>query len=142
MLLGGVPSAGRDAGAGGRARAAGGALAGDEARPVADGDAEVARLAFDLDHFCVVEHLDVGVFTDFGELRRLDADGAVQGGEVLVERRHLAPDGRPLLHEDDLSPGLREVEGRLDPGDAAADDEHGTAHDLAPTGAYSKPQAE
>ena len=53
-----------------------------------------------------------------------DAAGAVDGGEGLVELRHLAADVAFAFHEEHVEARVGAVEGGLDAGHAAADDEH------------------
>ena len=55
--------------------------------------------------------------------RREDALRAVEGGEGLAQLAHVPADRGLLLDEDDLVAAVRDVEGGLDAGDAAADDE-------------------
>ena len=62
----------------------------------------------------------------FDELGRLDAHGAVVGGEGLVELRHFAADGRRSLNQKDLETRGGEIERGLNAGDPATDD-----HDIA-----------
>ena len=69
-----------------------------------------------------VDHL---VLADRHHLRREDAGGAVERREGLVEHRHVAADGAGALDEVDLLAGVGDLEGRLDAGDAAADDQRG-----------------
>jgi len=92
---------------------------------------EGPHLALELSNLRVREDFDVRVLADFGELWRLDADGAVERREVLVERGHLAAERRRALDEDHSRPRLGEIERRLNARDATADDEDAVAHATA-----------
>ena len=61
-------------------------------------------------------------------LGRQDAGRAVERREGLVEHRHVPADRRVLLDEVDLLARLRQLERRLDAGDAAAHDHHVRIH--------------
>jgi hypothetical protein len=72
-------------------------------------------------------------------LGREDARGAVEGREGLVEHGHVAADRGPALDEVDLVPGVRDLEGGLDPGDPRPDDERVRA-DLRGPGLCREPE--
>jgi hypothetical protein len=59
--------------------------------------------------------------TDIQQLGRENSNGAVVGGESLVQLSHLPPDAGELFHQVDLEAHFRQVQGGLDPGDPAAD---------------------
>ena len=105
-------------------RAAGALVLDDVAGLPVQGDLEVARLPLDADDFGIAQDVYVGMPAAFDELGRLDAHRAVVGGKRLVELRHLAADGRRLVHEVDPEAGFGEIEGGLNAADAAADDQH------------------
>ena len=125
---GGVELVGEDHGAGGHALPAAGAFVGDEARALPDADAEAPGLPRHRLHLRQGEDLDAGMLPHLGHLGRLDADRAVQGGEILVEDRHLPADRGSPLHQDDPGAGLGQVQRGLDPRDAAANHQHAVAH--------------
>ena len=78
---------------------------------------------------CHLFHLAVGVNSDIfmgrrlHHLRRQDTGRAVQGGEGLIKLGHPTADAGRFFHDVYLVTCLSDVEGRLDAGDAAADDE-------------------
>ncbi len=103
--------------------AAGAVLLIHAARLLADADVEVADEARDLLDLGIAQQGDLVVRPDVRHLGRQDAGRAVQGGEGLVELRHVAADGRLALDHVDGVTGVGQLEGRLDAGDAAADDQ-------------------
>src|SRR3990172_2661689 len=54
---------------------------------------------------------------------RQDTRRAVQGWEGLVQLGHAPADGRLFLYQDDLVPGIGDIQRRLNAGDAAPDDQ-------------------
>src|SRR6185369_6834520 len=88
-----------------------------------DGDLEVADVAVDVLDFRVGMQGDVGVVGDVDHFGGHDALGAVKRGEGLGQLGHVAADGGFPFDEDDVVPAVGNVEGGLDAGDAAADDE-------------------
>ncbi len=93
-----------------------GGLAGD-----GGGEAPVDRLQrIDL---CVRPDGHVVVVSRRGHARGGDAAGAVHGREDLGQGDHLAADAGLSLHHQDLAPAVRQVQRRLQAGDAPADDE-------------------
>ena len=89
---------------------------------------EVADVPLDVLHLGVGVEGDVGVVGDVDHLRRHDALGAVEGREGLGEHRHVPAQGGLALHQHHLVAGVGDVEGRLDAGDAAADDQRPLGH--------------
>ena len=73
----------------------------------------------------VGEEVDHLVLPHGHHLGRQDAGGAVQRGERLVEHRHVAADGARALNEVHTLAPVRDLQRRLDAGDAAADDQGG-----------------
>ena len=67
---------------------------------------------------------DVRVLGHVHHLGGENAGGAVNGGEGLVELRHLAADGAFAFHHDNADAGISRVEGGLDASHAAADHQH------------------
>src|SRR6185369_4218989 len=108
----------------GHADAAAGALVHvDAAGLLLDGDLEVADVAVDVLDFRVGMQGDVGVVGDVDHFGGHDALGAVKRGEGLGQLGHVAADGWFPFDEDDVVAAVGDVEGGLDAGDAAADDE-------------------
>ncbi len=124
----GVILVGEHFGADERTLAAAGAGVGDVARALAHRHAEIAGAALHTLHLCQRENLDVGVQVHLRHLGRLDADGAIKRGEVLVEHGHHPADGRLALHQHHLRARFRQIERRLNPRDPSADDHYGIAH--------------
>ena len=113
----------------GRADAAAGALRlVHVARVPADAGGELGRLAVQGQELRVRQQVDVRVLADLDELWRKNAHGTIIGREGLVELGHAAADAGPALHEEDLGPGLRQVERGLDARDASADDKGSLEH--------------
>ncbi len=111
-------------GAFGHADAAAGAFAHvDRAGLLPDGHLEVADIAVNVFHFAVGMEGDVGVIGRIDHLRGHDALGAVESREGFGELGHVAADGGVPLDKDDLMAAVGNIEGRLDAGDTAADDE-------------------
>ena len=111
-------------GAFGHADAAAGAFVFiDGAGPFLDRDLEVADVTFDEFDLGVGVELDLGVVGNVDHFGGHDALGTVQGREGLGELGHVAADGGLALDQDDFVAAVGDVEGRLDAGDAAADDE-------------------
>ncbi len=79
----------------------------------------------------------LGWLADIDHLRGHDALGAVEGREGLGELGHVAADGGVPLDQHHLVAAVGDIEGRLDAGDAAADDQgplgdrHGDRLELA-----------
>ena len=90
-------------------------------------DLELANAAAHFFHLVIGEQLDVGVLGHLDHLGRQDAGRAIQRREGLVQLGHVAADRLVALDQVNLVTGLGDVEGRLDAGDAAADDERGWA---------------
>ena len=95
----------------------------DHGRLLADVDGEVAHVARHLVDLAVGHQLDVLVLGAVDHARREDAGRAVDGGEGLVELGHDPADGGLPLDDGHLEPGVGQVEGRLDAGHPAADDQ-------------------
>ncbi|OPZ85249.1 MAG: hypothetical protein BWY76_01490 [bacterium ADurb.Bin429] len=98
------------------------------ARLAAHLHAEVAHVAGHLRHFRVGPQRDVRVHPHQRHFRGEDAGRAVEGGEGLVELRHVAADGRLALHQVDLLAGVGQRQRRVDAGDAAAHHQHVRLH--------------
>ncbi len=128
---GGVELVGENHRAGGHALAAARALVAHEAGPLPDPYPEATRLPRHRLHLGEGEDLDAGVLPHLGHLGRLDADRAIQGGEVLVEDRHLAADAGGPLHQEDPGAGVGQVQRSLDARDPPADHQHRVAHHAA-----------
>ncbi len=96
----------------------------DVARLLADLDREVADVALDVFDLGVGHEGDVGVFAQGRHLGSQDAGGAVERGEGLVEHGHMAADRGVALDQRDVLAGGRQLESRLDAGDAAAHDQN------------------
>ena len=88
-----------------------------------DGDVEVADIAGHVLNLGARVEGDVGILGHVHHLGAENAGGTVNGGEGLVELGHLAADGGLALHEQDLDAGISAVKGRLNAGDAAADNQ-------------------
>ena len=95
----------------------------DHGRLLADVDGEVAHVARHLLHLGVGHERDVLVLRAVDHARREDAGRAVDGGKGLVQLGHDPADGGLLLDDGDLEAGVGDVEGGLDAGHPAADDE-------------------
>ena len=107
------------------AQAAGNALGHiDIARHLAHLDREITRLAADADDLGRGHDLDVNMPADLDQLGRDNSHGAVIGGEGLVQLRHNPANGRFLLHQVNKISGIGQIQSRLHPGDAAADNHH------------------
>ena len=91
-------------------------------------DGEVADRALDLLDLGVGEQRDVLVLAHLRHARGQDAGRAVEGGEGLVELRHVAADRGLALDEVDGEPRVGQLEGGLDPRDPAPDDERRGVH--------------
>ena len=72
----------------------------------------------------IAEQLDVGMGGHLHQFRPQDADGAVQGGEGLVQLRHGAADAQGGLGQVNLEAGVGQVQGRLAAPHAAAHHQH------------------
>ena len=88
------------------------------------GHGEVAHIPGHVGHFGSGHERDFGMLGDVDHLGAEDAARAVDGGEGLVELRHLAADVAFAFHEEHVEARVGAVEGGLDAGHAAADDEH------------------
>ncbi len=97
----------------------------DASRVAQHGDPERAGHAADGLDLGVGEQLDHRVLPDGDHLGRQDAGGAVEGGERLVEHRHVAADGAAAFDQVDLLAPVGDLERRLDAGDASPDHERG-----------------
>ena len=88
------------------------------------GDGEVPLLSLDCGELGEGEQLDVDVPADLDQFGRDDSHGAVVGGEGLIELCHDPADRGGALHEIHVVAGVRQVQGGLHAGDAAASDEN------------------
>lgn len=79
-----------------------------------------------------------GVVSGLGHARRGDATRAVEGGEDLGEVDHPPADARLALDDDHPPPTVREIEGRLQAGDAGADDQDVGSHAAPPASSFSR----
>ena len=61
---------------------------------------------------------------DLDQFRREDSHRAVIRGIGLVQLGHVPADGRCFLNQVDLESGRRQIKGRLDSADPAADNHH------------------
>jgi hypothetical protein len=84
---------------------------------------EMSGFPFDMEHLGIGEEVDVGMVRRIDHLGRDDASRAIQGGKGLVQLSHVAANRKVLLHQMDLKPFFSNVEGRLHPGNACADDQ-------------------
>ena len=89
---------------------------------------EVADKAGDAVDLALYHQRDLGMLGHLDHLRRQDALRAIQGREGLGQLQHVAADGRLLLDQHDFETGIGKVEGGLDAGDTAADDQHAPGH--------------
>jgi hypothetical protein len=88
------------------------------------GDREVPLFSLDRGELGEGEQLDVDVPADLDQFGRDDSHGAVVGGEGLIELCHDSANRRGSLHEIHVVAGVRQVQGGLHAGDAAADHHH------------------
>jgi len=100
--------------------AAGAGLGFHIAGPAAQGGGEAPRIAVNALQFRQGKDFDVGVPADLDQLGTDNSHGAVVGGEGLVDLRHGAADGRPLLHQTDIIARVGQIQGGLHAGDAAS----------------------
>ena len=91
---------------------------------LADLDGEVAHVAGDVFHFRHGVQGDVGMLGHVHHLGAQDAGRAVHGGEGLVQLGHLAADGGLAFHQHHGHAAVGAVQGGLDAGHTAADDQH------------------
>ena len=75
-------------------------------------------------NFSKGQDLYVGVPVDLDQFRREYSHRAVIGGEGLIKLSHMAAQGRPLLNEENLEPGVGKVKGGLNTADPSANDQH------------------
>jgi len=85
----------------------------------------MARLPLDVHHLRIGEGFDVEVPSALHQFWGEDTHGAVVGGKGLVQLSHHPADGRGGLHQVNVIPRLRQIEGGLDAGDASPHDENG-----------------
>jgi len=85
-------------------------------------DLEAAHLPGYALQLCQGKKFYVEMPADLDQFRRDDSHGAVIGGKGLVQLCHGATDGWTLFNQVDLVAGVRQVQGCLHAGDAAADD--------------------
>jgi hypothetical protein len=90
---------------------------------------EIARFATDSLDFAVGEKIDFGMPTDIQQLRRKNSDSAIIGGKRLVELGHPAANAREPFHHMHLDSHFRQVQGSLNPGNPAADNQYVFIHD-------------
>ncbi len=77
-------------------------------------DPEAARLPLDGLDRPPGHDLHIGMTPDFDQFRGEDAGRTVVRGKGLVQLGHDAADADPLLHEEDLHPGIGKIERGLD----------------------------
>ena len=90
---------------------------------LADRDLEVADVALHMLDLGIGVELDLGMVGHVHHLGGHDALGTVEGREGLGELGHVAADGGLPLDQHDLVAAIGDVQGGLDAGDAAADDQ-------------------
>jgi hypothetical protein len=91
-------------------------------------DFEIARFTTDFLDFAVSEKIYFGMPTDIQQLRRKNSDGAVIGGEGLVELRHPSTNTREPFHHVHLDSHFRQVQGRLNSCNPSADNQYVFIH--------------
>ena len=101
---------------------------------VPDGDGEVAHEALHLLHLGIGQNVDVFILGRIHHFRGENTGGAVQSGEGLVDLGHFPADGRLLLHNVHREARLGNIQGGLNPGDTAADDQGALGHRTLPGG--------
>ena len=100
----------------------------DRTRLLTDGDGEVADIAFDPLDFAVGQKTDLRMVGDIDHLRSHDALRTVEGGKGLGELGHVAADGGITLDQEDFVAAVGDIEGGLNAGDAATDDQGALGH--------------
>jgi len=100
----------------------------DVAGPLADRDLEIAHVARDLLDLGARVQRDVRVLGHLDHPRREDALRAVEGRERLGQARHLAADRRFAFDQRHRHSRVGDVQGGLDAGHPAADDQRLAGH--------------
>ncbi|MBA7686344.1 hypothetical protein ES703_94788 [subsurface metagenome] len=88
----------------------------DVARLLPDFDLEVADISRDLFYFTVGQQLNERMGTHLRHLGGQNTSGAVQGGEGLIQLRHMPADTGGPFHQIDLVLGIGDFKRRLDAG--------------------------
>ena len=96
----------------------------DVARVARDGDLKVPHVPLHLGHLGKRPKGDVGVLLHRRHLGRKDARGAIEGGEGLIEFRHVPADGGFALDQVNVLAGVGKRQGRMDSRNAAAHNQH------------------
>ena len=112
----------QDAGLGALA-ARGAAVRVHEARLLPDGHFEIADIAVDGLHLAVGQHLQVRMLHGPLHLRDDQGAGVLQAGEGLVELGHPPAEAGLFFHQVGPVAGVGDLQGRLQSGDAPADDQ-------------------
>ena len=108
-----------------RAVAASGALVRiDVSRANVNGGGEFSGGAFQADQITEREDLDVAVLGDADQARAHSTHGAVVGGERFVEHGHVPAQRTGFVEDVGLVSACRKVQGCLNTGDPAADDQY------------------
>ena len=97
-----------------------------------DGHREVSHKALHRLHLGVGHDLNPLMLGRIHHFGGQDAGCTVQGGKGLVNLGHFPPNGRLFLHQIYLKSGLSNVQGRLDAGDASANDQGPLGHGTLP----------
>jgi hypothetical protein len=101
-------------------------------------DFEIARFTADSLDFAVGEKIYFGMPTDIQQLRRENSDSAIIGGERLVELGHSTANAREPFHHMHLDSHFRQVQGGLNSGDSAADNQYVFIHDSPRLAGYAR----
>jgi hypothetical protein len=83
-------------------------------------DLVIARLPGDAFHFRERQQLNVQMPADLDQFRRNDSHGTVIGREGLIQLGHDPTDGGGPLNQMDKKTGIRQINGRLHPGNPSS----------------------